>query len=311
MSVVFRECAHAPVRSLSASAPSGYVIGVIGDDGAGKHTLLRLAAGSLTPEAGTVDVSGPALLRGPMDEPSFGQAKIVALYHTLARIDAAARSSVAMQLEQLRRRGGTAFLVSHELPLIEWLSDEVWWLENGAIAAKGDPRQTISSYQHHVAERLRRQRSGGTIALPPVMRRGDGRARLLSIETCDAAGEPASVWRSGEEAMIRVTVRFTEPVADPVIGILLRTRIGFEVYGTNTELEHIALGPRAAGDTIEIVFRFPCLLCPHQYTVTAASHDRDGVWHDWVEDGVAVTVADHRYTAGVARLTARVETRLL
>ena len=45
------------------------------------------------------------------------------------------------------------------------------------------------------------------------------------------------VWRSGELAVVRVRVRFRSAVADPVIGIMIRTRIGFEVYGTNTELE--------------------------------------------------------------------------
>ena len=39
-----------------------------------------------------------------------------------------------------------------------------------------------------------------------------------------------------------------------------------------------------------------------------ASHDPDGVWHDWLEDAVAFSVTDGRYTAGVANLraTARV-----
>ena len=62
---------------------------------------------------------------------------------------------------------------------------------------------------------------------------------------------------------------------------------------------------------MEVAFRFACLLCPHEYTVTAASHDKDGVWHDWVEDGVAVAVSDSRYTAGVARLVSEVTARLL
>ena len=42
------------------------------------------------------------------------------------------------------------------------------------------------------------------------------------------------------------------------------------------------------------------------YTLTAASHDADGVWHDWMEDALAFSVVDSRYTAGVANLRARV-----
>jgi lipopolysaccharide transport system ATP-binding protein len=132
------------------------------------------------------------------------------------------------------------------------------------------------------------------------MRRGDGRAELLSIDV------PSSVM-SGEEMSIRVNVRYAAAVADPVVGIMIRTRIGMEVYGTNTELEKVQVGPCEAGDTRSITFRFACNLCPQSYTVTAASHDPDGVWHDWMEDAVAFTVGDTRYTAGVANLRAKVE----
>ena len=53
-------------------------------------------------------------------------------------------------------------------------------------------------------------------------------------------------------------------------------------------------------------FSFLCDLCPHAYTITMASHDPDGTAHDWLDDAVAVTVADDRYTAGVATLRANV-----
>lgn len=295
MSVVFRECAHGRVGPISATAPAGYVIGVIGDNGSGKQTLLRLATRDLTAAAGQVEISTQPLV----------------YYHSLSAQDAAERARTALDLENHRREGGCAFVVSHELDLIEWLSDEVWWMRDGQLAAKGHPREILNEYRRHTADRIRQQAAGAIRALPPAIRRGDGRARLLLLETRDAQGQLASVWRAGEEAQIRIQVRFEAAVQDPVIGILIRTRIGFEVYGTNTELENIALGPREAGDTLEIVFRFVCHLCPNEYTVTAASHDKDGVWHDWVEDGVAVAVSDHRYTAGVARLISQVETKIL
>jgi lipopolysaccharide transport system ATP-binding protein len=105
---------------------------------------------------------------------------------------------------------------------------------------------------------------------------------------------------------VRVRVRYDKPVPDPVVGIMIRTRVGMEVYGTNTELERIAVGPCSAGDVRTIRFTFACQLCQGSYTITAASHDPDGVWHDWLEDAVAFSVADTRYTAGVANLRAKV-----
>ncbi|MCC6368403.1 MAG: Wzt carbohydrate-binding domain-containing protein [Bryobacterales bacterium] len=306
MSIIFEGCACAPLFPFTAAAPSGFVIGVVGDDGAGKQTLLRLASGTIPPEAGSVTAADPHRHHGPFDPLVIGKAQTLSLYHTLALKDAAARAQAAIELELFRRRGGAALLVSHELDLIQWLADEVWWLDEGRLAAKGDPREVLDLYRHHLAAKLRSRAAGTQIPLTPTMRRGDGRATILSIETLDEQGAPTAAWRAGQAAGIRVTVQFHHPVEDPVIGILIRTRIGFEVFGTNTGLEKAKLGPCRAGQTLQVTFSFLCLLCPHEYTLTVASHDPDGVWHDWVEDGIAFTVSDTRYTAGVACLRASV-----
>jgi lipopolysaccharide transport system ATP-binding protein len=71
-------------------------------------------------------------------------------------------------------------------------------------------------------------------------------------------------------------------------------------------LERLKLGPSPAGDTLQVSFAFRCELCPEHYTLTVASHDPDGVWHEWLEDAVAFSVTDTRYTAGVANLRATV-----
>ncbi len=130
--------------------------------------------------------------------------------------------------------------------------------------------------------------------------------KFYRLETFGEDGRAAGVLRSGELALVKVRVRFQAAVEDPVVGIMIRTRSGLNVYGTNTELERLRLGPRAAGDTLEISYAFRCELCPGDFTITAASHDPDGVWHDWLEDAVAFSVTDERYTAGVANLRATV-----
>jgi len=45
--------------------------------------------------------------------------------------------------------------------------------------------------------------------------------------------------------------------------------------------------------------------------LTLASHDPDGSAHDWLDDAVAVTVTDERWTAGVANLRAKVTMEML
>ena len=120
---------------------------------------------------------------------------------------------------------------------------------------------------------------------------------------------PAANIRSGEKITVRVKLRFREPVENAVAGILIRTRIGVSVYGTNTELEQTPIGPRRRDELVEVDFEFPCNLCPQEYTLTAASHDPDGTAHEWLEEALRFTVVDDRPTAGVANLNAEVRFR--
>jgi lipopolysaccharide transport system ATP-binding protein len=280
------------LRNFDANVPDSVVIGVIGENGSGKGRLLRLAAGLERPASGTVERSGA--------EP------VVLFEETLASQDALEREKTALAFDGLRRAGKTVFVVSHEEALLKRLADEVWWLDRGCLASRGDPEEVLTAYRKHIAERLRAWGETAPMPLAPRWRRGDGRAEILSVETIGENGAPTVVWRSGELAVVKVRVRFRDAVADPVIGIMIRTRIGLNVYGTNTELEKLKLGPCAAGDIRELTYAFRCELCPGHYSLTVASHDPDGVWHDWLEDAVSFAVSDDRYTAGVANLRATV-----
>lgn len=306
MAIHFREATFAPLDQLTATAPEGAIIALIGEDGSGQRELLRLATGLDHPYSGHVDPPTAARYLGPTDSLNLAPIALLALDHSLAACDALVVARAALGLERLRRTGTTILLASHDLALIAALADEVWWLQNGRLHARGDHREILPKYQHFLATRLRAW--GETIPshLLPALRRGDGRAEILNLEIFGQNGNPTIVLQSGETATLRLTVKFNAPIAQPVLGIMIRTRIGFEVYGTNTELEKVTLGPVAAGQTLRISFQFPCLLCPQEYTLTAASHDPDGVWHDWLEDALAFSVADSRYTAGVANLRAQV-----
>ena len=130
------------------------------------------------------------------------------------------------------------------------------------LEKRGDPREVLDAYRASIAEKVREW--GATLSSPlrPAMRRGDGRAEILSLETLGADGNPTAVWRSGENATVRVTVRYHDAVEEPVIGIMIRTRIGLEVYGTNTELEKVSTGSCAAGCRMRIEFGVPLRAVP-------------------------------------------------
>jgi lipopolysaccharide transport system ATP-binding protein len=306
MAIEFRNVTAPPLNGFTAVAPSGVIIGVIGEKASGVSELMKLAGGVAQPASGEITAPPERRFVALGDALNLAPAAVVALDQALATQDAIVRARTLTGLDRLRRSGSTVLLASHEDRLLENLCDEVWWIDGGTLAAKGDPRETLTRYRRFVADKVRSW--GETIAprITPGFRRGDGRAEVIAIETLGTNGEPTIVWKSGEMVSVRATVRFHEAVPDPVLGILIRTQIGFEVYGTNTELEHVKIGPCVAGDTVTVSIRFLCDLCPHAYTITIASHDSDGTAHDWLDDAIAFTVTDERPTAGVANLRAKV-----
>ena len=109
---------------------------------------------------------------------------------------------------------------------------------------------------------------------------------------------------------VRVRSRFHKAQANPMVGILIRTRIGMDVYGTNTRIEKVDLGDFQAGDELEVDFQMECWLTPQTYTLTVATQNADGTSHDWLDDAIAFDVVDTRVAAGVANLRAQVRWRV-
>src|SRR5205823_4568525 len=244
--------------------------------------------------SGSVSAGKTRRYLGPNDELDFSPADVLLLENTLGRHDAFSREQAVAALGRCRRQGSTILLVTHEEPLLRRMCDEMWWLHESKLMGRGDPGVMLEHYREHIARKLRQ---AGETAPPPLAaqpRLGDGRAEILQLETLGSDWRPTIVWRSGEAVHVRVTVKFNQEVANPVIGILLRNRIGLDVYGTNTELEKIKLGSRGAGETVRITFRFNCELCPQDYSLTVASHDPDGTRHDWLEEAIAISVVDSR-----------------
>jgi lipopolysaccharide transport system ATP-binding protein len=300
----------------------GMIAGLVGPDGAGKKTLLQLAAGIVQPDSGAIELPGevylaeasvasadPQQVRLSLEDPAAQSAGVVLVGPSLALTDTAFQQSVLSRFHRFQARGAVILLASHDLALLERHADEVVVLEAGKVVERGDPWLVLRGYRRRL---LRAEcAASGPVEMQPSSRHGDQRGSIEQVEVLDAEGRSVSTIQSGSEMTVRVVVRYDAAVAEPVVGILIRSQVGVNVYGTNTELERLSFGPVAGGDKIELLYRFVASLCPGEYTLTVASHDPDGTAHEWLEDAIRFTVGDSRYTAGVANLRARVEARRL
>ena len=103
--------ARCAVAGLTLRVQKGQMIGLLGRNGAGKTTVLRLLAGVLAPDAGTVRIDGhdlahaPSLARRrlgylPEGAPLYGRVTVQALLLYLARLRGLRRARLARRYEE-------------------------------------------------------------------------------------------------------------------------------------------------------------------------------------------------------------------
>jgi len=233
--------------------------------------------------------------------------EILVVDEALAVGDAVFANRCVRKFQELRERKITVLFVSHDLALVKQLSDRALLLVDGQVRAQGDPNHVINQYVGLVLEKQRADREPDEqTGLHAGFRHGDRTSEILEVQLLDAHGAPIQVLASGETVRVRVRSLIHEANADLMVGILIRNRIGIEVYGTNTRVEQIELGQFDAGDELDLEFQFECWLAPQAYTLTVATQNADGSSHDWLDDVLAFEVVDARALAGVANLRARV-----
>jgi ABC-type polysaccharide/polyol phosphate transport system ATPase subunit len=235
--------------------------------------------------------------------------EILIVDEALAVGDAVFANRCVRKFQELRERKITVLFVSHDLGLVKQLSDRAILLLNGRIAAQGAPNDVINRYIGLVLAK-EESKNKKDDRIHASFRHGDGSSEILGVEILNARGEPATAVTGGEPITVRVRSRFHQAKSDPMVGILIRTRIGMDVYGTNTSLERVRLGDFQPGDELEVDFAVECWLTPQQYTLTVATQNADGTSHDWLDDAVAFDVVDTRAAAGVANLRAQVKWRV-
>src|ERR1041384_4304583 len=92
MPVEFRNATLAPLTDFRALAPSGVIIGVIGEKGSGVTELLKLAAGVAQPQRGEVIAGAQRRLVALGDALNLAPADVIALDQALATQDAVVRA---------------------------------------------------------------------------------------------------------------------------------------------------------------------------------------------------------------------------
>jgi ABC-type polysaccharide/polyol phosphate transport system ATPase subunit len=190
------------------------------------------------------------------------EADILLVDEVLAVGDVEFQGRCLQRIQELKRRGTTMMVVSHDLGAIEQLSDRALLFEAGRIAAVGSPHEVISAYQRLV---------NGTGSLPRAETETDiageeTDVRISQLTLHDPDGLPVLTATTGAPLVARVGLIFVAPAAATVTLSLYEYEAGTLLARCLGEIDpaHFADGQTE----VRVDFVMPALLlAPGVYTV--------------------------------------------
>ena len=221
-------------------------------------------------------------------------------------------------------KNGTVLFVSHDTGAIKNFCSHAIWLDKGVVIETGAPKDVCELYLQAYYESQQGKGTAAKVALPrreakelprADQRRefinhsnlrndlqvfefnadaasfGKGGAHIVNVEFLDQHGAVLSWVVGGEQVTLRVTAQAHELLLAPIVGFLIKDRLGQPLFGDNTYLSHAGMAPECrAGDEIRAEFTFYMPILPAgDYSISTALADGtqdQHVQHHWMHDAV-------------------------
>lgn len=129
---------------------------------------------------------------------------------------------------------------------------------------------------------------------------GSGEIRILSVQVLDDSGHPRQRFKTGEDLIVAVTFRTTEPVPDPIFGVAIFRGDGVYIHGPNTRFDNVLRGTYQGVYSFFIRWpKIPLLTAHYRLSIAVfdQNHLKPHIWHNQLYDfEVYSDVEDHGLT---------------
>ena len=392
------------LNNLSFQVKKGETVGIIGTNGSGKSTILKIITGVLSPTTGTVEVEGniSALLElgagfnsdytgieniymngtmmgfsrkemdgklqdildfadigdfvhQPVKTYSSGmfirlafalainvEPEILIVDEALSVGDVFFQSKCYRRMEEIRQKGTTILMVTHDMGSIIKYCDKVVLLNKGNFVAEGPPGHMVDLYKKILANQMDSLKeeleemndfSGETAGENREKRKkpvglmkkkltingsrteyGDGRAEIYDLGLLDERGNISNLLLKGENFTIKEKIRFNAAIESPIFTYTIKDKKGTELSGTNTMFEGTDIRPVKAGDEYEVSFTQKMTLQGGEYLLsmscTGFELGEHVVYHR-LYDVANITVISNKNTVGVYDMESVVEAKMI
>jgi lipopolysaccharide transport system ATP-binding protein len=229
--------------------------------------------------------------------------------------DAYFQQKCVRRLREFKERGATILFVSHDPSAVKTLCDQAVLIHRGEVVDSGRPDDVLDYYNALLA---REHGDAGFITITRQdsasgagQRAGTFEAVVTDLRLLDQDGHEVKAAVVGQSLKFSIRIAFLVDMVNPTVGILIRDRLGTDIFGTNTYHLGQHTGLFKAGDELETVWDVAMDVGPGQYTVTVAVHTEDihlFRCFDWADAVVAFQMlpgGDYQFV-GKAHLGVRV-----
>lgn len=355
------------LKNIDFDIREGEFFGIVGRNGSGKSTMLKLMGGIYTPDHGEIATRGrvatfielgvgfnpdlsardnialnASLLGLSVEEVATRFDEIVAFAELEEYIDLKLKNfssgmhvrlafSVAMHVdsdvllidevlavgdaafqqkcfdtfERFRAEGRTIVFVTHDMALVERFCTRALMLEGGEVVAFGSPTAVAVEYMRANFDQIASETAH---APSEIERYGDGAAVVTGVTAMNGDGTPVDRFKQGEQAAIRVSVRFERAMDNPVFALAIRDHDQRTIFFSSTLLDGVKTGSFAAGDELNFCVRFTNHLEDGRYLLSpSVVHDGNIHVADLVQDITSFLVAGRRGASGRVNLPHTIE----
>ena len=381
------------LNHVSFQVEKGQSVGIIGTNGSGKSTILKIITGVLSPSEGDVVIDGriSALLelgagfnpdytgieniymngtmmgyrRDEMDakmEEILGFAdigdfvyqpvktyssgmfvrlafalainvepEILIVDEALSVGDVFFQSKCYKKINEIKERGTTILLVTHDMSSVIKYCDKVVLLNRGNKVAEGTPGDMVDIYKKILANQYNEneepEESGQsderalqkeTVQLwkeklginASFQEYGDKRVEILDFGIFDAKDNITNIVSKNEHFTIRMRVRLNAEIESPIFAFTIKDKKGTELTGTNTFIEEIDTDKMEKGKEYIISFRQKASLQGGEYLLSLGCTGYEGdelSVFDRLYDITYLTILSDKNTVGYYDMYSDVE----
>ncbi len=228
-------------------------------------------------------------------------------------------SQKCMRFLRRFKESGTVLFVSHDAASIASLCSHAVWLDQGQIQMAGNAKDVADAYARFCAKAILGD-SHQVVALNESEKKRDdpdppaesetrisffqniinsdgwatGQAQINAVDFLRSDGDESAVFAGGERVTLIVRARIAESIQRPIIGFLVKDRLGQSLFGENTFNPLRQTEGAMGGGEVEARFRFVLPMLPNgDYSMTVALADgdlEDHIQHHWIHDAIIIKV---------------------